>query len=91
MTQILIKEHGCIGKGPWEVDILPEAFRSGDAVLKGTLVEHVGRELGEAGMHPVLDLQADRPVREKDEPFEKRLGKSGSCGFLVHDDGPELL
>lgn len=42
-------------------------------------------------MHPVLDLQADRPVLENNKPLKKRLGESCSCSFLVHDDGPKLL
>jgi hypothetical protein len=42
-------------------------------------------------VHPVLNLQANRLVLEKNKPFEKRLSESCSCGFLVHDDGPKLL
>lgn len=42
--------------GPGEVDARVGAFLGGDAVLERALVEHVGGEGGERGVHPVLHL-----------------------------------
>lgn len=41
-------------------------------------------------MHPVLDLEPERPDPENDEPLEQRLRQSGSRRLLAHDHGPEL-
>ena len=62
LTQVLIEEHGGIRDGPWEVDVLSESFRSGNAVLQGTFVEHVRWEFRQARMHTILDLKSDGPV-----------------------------
>jgi hypothetical protein len=89
--EVLVEHHRRICDRPGEVDVLPDSLGSGDSVLERALVEHVGGELGEARVHSVLDLETDRSVAEHDETLEERLGETGSGGFLVHNDGSELL
>jgi hypothetical protein len=85
-----MKVHGRRRLRPGEVDVLLEALGGGDSVLEGTFVEHVGGELGEAGVHAVLDLKANGTVAEEDEALKEGLGETGASGLLVHDGGTEL-
>lgn len=90
-TQVLVEEHGSFGNGPRKVDILSDSLGSGDTVLKRTFVKHVGRELGQAGVHSILNSESNRAVAQDDESFEKRLGKTSSRSLFVHDDRSKLL
>ena len=42
-------------------------------------------------MHSVLDLKSDRTITQHNETLEERLGEARPCGFLIHDDGAQLL
>jgi len=90
-SEVLVEHHRRICDGPGEVDVLPQPLGRGDSVLERSFVEHVGGELGETGMHSVLDLKSNGTVSEDDESFEEGLGETGSSSLLVHDDGTELL
>mgnify|MGYP001595410266 CR=1 FL=1 len=85
-----MKVHRRAGLRPGEVDVLPKSLRRRDSVLERALVEHVRGEFGEAGVHAVLDLEANRTVAEEDEAFEEGLGEAGAGGLLVHDRRAEL-
>jgi len=91
LTKVLVEEHWRIRDGPWEVDILPQTLRSRDTVLKCAFVEHVGREVGQARVHSVLDLKADRSISQNNEAFEERLSETCTGSLLVHDDRSKLL
>lgn len=61
-----------------------------DAVLEGALVEDVGREGAECGMHPVLDLQADGADAQHHQALEERLRQSRFGRFLAHHHRAQL-
>lgn len=42
-------------------------------------------------MHPVLDLQSDRPVAEDDQTLKQGLRQTSAGSLLVHDHRAELL
>ena len=57
---------------------------SSDAVLQGSLIEDVGREATELGMHPVLDLQSDWSDPQHHQPLKQGLRQAGAGSFLTH-------
>mmetsp|Transcript_9688 Transcript_9688/g.34555 ORF Transcript_9688/g.34555 Transcript_9688/m.34555 type:complete len:333 (-) Transcript_9688:1814-2812(-) len=61
-----------------------------DPVLQRALVPGVRGELGERGVHPVLDLEALRPNPERHEPLEEALAQPGLLRPLFHHYGAEL-
>lgn len=54
-----VEEHGLGRNWPGEVNCRLHPVGPGDSVLQRALVKAVGRELGQVGVHPVLDLEAD--------------------------------
>src|SRR4051812_5062930 len=42
-------------------------------------------------MHTVLNLKSNGRASQDDKTLEQRLVESGSCSFLVHDNGSQLL
>ena len=42
-------------------------------------------------MHSILDLKPDRPVLQDNETLKERLSEASPRGFLVHDNGAQLL
>jgi len=42
-------------------------------------------------MHSVLDLKSDRTIAQHNKALEERLGETCPCGFLIHDNGAQLL
>jgi len=47
----------------------------GDCVLKGAIVEGVGRELGQGRVHPVLDHQPNGLHSQQDQPLRGAPGQ----------------
>ena len=87
LPEVLVEEHRRVWHGPWEIHVLPQTLRSRDAILKSPLIEHIGREFRQAGMHAVLNLQANGTVAEHNQTLKKGLSEPGASGFLVHNDG----
>jgi hypothetical protein len=90
-SQVLVKHHRGIGHRPGKVDVLAEPLWGGDSVLESALIKHVGGELGEARVHPVLNLKTYWPIAKDNETFKEGLRETRPGGLLVHDDGAELL
>jgi hypothetical protein len=54
-----VEEHGLGRNWPGEVDCRLHPVGPTDSILQRALIKAVGRELGQIGVHPVLDLEAD--------------------------------
>lgn len=63
---------------------------SSDTVLQRALVEDVGGEGAEGGVHAVLDLQTDWPDSQNHQALKKRLRKSCFGRLLAHDHRAQL-
>lgn len=58
--------------------------------MEGALVEDVGGEGTQGGVHAVLDLKADRANPQNHQTLEQRLGQTGFGCLLAHHHGTEL-
>lgn len=90
-AEVLVEHHRRIGDRPGEVNVLAQALGSRHTVLECALIEHVAREFGQAGVHPVLNLKPDRSVAKDNEALKERLREAGAGSLLIHDDRSELL
>lgn len=78
----------------WVFFLLPfglwSHLTSGDSVLQRALVEDVGGEGAEGGVHAVLDLQTDWPDSQNHKALKQRLRKSRLSRLLAHDHRAQL-
>lgn len=63
---------------------------SSDSVLQGALIEDIGGEGAEGGVHAVLDLQTDWPDSQNHQALKQRLRKSCLSCLLAHDHRAQL-
>ena len=84
-----VEHHWLVHLGPGKVNWQLPVF-SIDPVLQRALIEEVGGELGEGGMHPVLNLQSERSNAKHNQPLEQGLAEAPRGCLLAHDHGPKL-
>lgn len=69
---------------------LQEPLTCSDPVLERSLVEDVGGEGAEGGVHAVLHLQPDGPDAQHHQPLKQGLGQPSLGSLLAHHHRPQL-
>jgi hypothetical protein len=69
----VIEEHRLITNWPCEVKVIKNTILFRDSVLKRALIKCERREVAEAWMHAILDLQSNRPDTQADQSLEQTL------------------
>eukprot|EP00961_Rhodomonas_salina_P161244 2170772-Rhodomonas_salina.2 len=81
-----VEQHRLRRHWPRELERRALALRVRHSVLERALVEGVGRELGERGVHAVLDLEAHGLHAQGHQALEQRLLQTRLGRFLAHHD-----